>query len=178
LLWAALAVVLLIPRADAGQPAGKAKKIILIGMERDQPAGQHDYMAGLTVLADCLKQTPGVEVVLVNASKTGKGLPVEAKVLDEASAVVCYLRGGGGYLLQDKERRAAFENVLKKGIGLVAIHSAVEGPKALGQSFLELLGGYYEPGFSRNPQREKVEVKAADAEHPITRGWKTFEAKD
>src|SRR5262245_55330391 len=98
LLLAALALILLAPLAEAGSKTGKTKKIVLIGMERDQPENQHEYMRGLTVLADCLKQTPGVEVVLVNASKAKKGLPAEAAVLEEAHAIVLYLRGGGGYL--------------------------------------------------------------------------------
>src|SRR5262245_9889872 len=124
LLGAVLAAPLFLPGAEAGDPPGKVRRIVLIGMDRDSSPGQHEYLAGLAVLAGCLKQTPGVMVTVVNASKAGKGLPGDARVLEEANAVVLYLRGGGGYLLQDKERRAAFETLLKKGAGLVALHGA------------------------------------------------------
>jgi type 1 glutamine amidotransferase len=163
----------LAPAADA--PA-KAKKIVLIGMNRDHGPGEHEYMAGLAILAECLKQTPGVQVTVIKSGADGKEV-IASPALDDASAVVCFLRAGGGYLLQNKALRARIEPVLKKGAGFVALHWAVEGPKALGQPYMEILGGYYEPGYSDNPHNTTV-VRPADPAHPIARGWKPFEARD
>jgi type 1 glutamine amidotransferase len=91
--------------------------------------------------------------------------------------VVCFLQNGGNFWLRDKERRAAIEQVLKKGAGFIALHWAVEGPKQLGQPYMEMLGGYYEPGYSDNPHN-KTTVEPADPTHPIARGWKPFESRD
>jgi type 1 glutamine amidotransferase len=90
---------------------------------------------------------------------------------------VCFLRAGGGYFLSDKDRRTKIEELMKKGTGFVALHWAVEGPKALGEPYMNILGGYYEPGFSTNPHNTTT-VKPANDKHPIARGWKPFEARD
>jgi type 1 glutamine amidotransferase len=173
-LWLAGSLSLI--GAGAGDGA-KTKKIVLIGMDRDHGPGEHEYMAGLAILAECLKQTPDVAVTVLKVDGKAKGWPAEAKALEDANAIVCFLRAGGGYFLADKERRAKLEEVLKKGAGFVALHWAVEGPKALGDPYMAILGGYYEPGFSKNPHNLTT-VRAADAEHPISRGWKAYEARD
>jgi hypothetical protein len=157
--------------ASAVAADAKPKKIVLLGMNRDHGPGEHEYMAGLTILAECLKQAPGVEVVLL------KDWPKDEKVLDNAHTLVCFLRAGGGYLLQPKERRDKVEALMKQGCGFVALHWAVEGPKALGDPYMALLGGYYEPGFSTNPHNT-ARVRQADPKHPIARGWEPFEARD
>jgi type 1 glutamine amidotransferase len=162
--------------ASAGDSA-KPKKIVLLGMDRDHGAGEHEYMAGLTILAECLKQTPGVEITVLKVDGKKPGWPAEAKVLEDANTVVCFLRAGGGYFLADKERRAKLEELLKKGTGFVALHWAVEGPKNLGDPYMAILGGYYEPGFSKNPHNTAT-VNQADPSHPISRGWKPFEGRD
>jgi type 1 glutamine amidotransferase len=160
--------------AAAGDPV-TPKKIVLIGMDRDHDPGEHEYMKGLAILACCLKQTPGVEVTVVKVDGTKAGWP--AKALEGANVIVCFLRAGGGYFLVDKDRRAKLHELMKKGTGFVALHWAVEGPKAVGDPYMAILGGYYEPGFSKNPHNQAM-VVPADPEHPIARGWSAFEAKD
>lgn len=178
LLLAALASALLPAFAAAADPpkTAKAKKIVLIGMDRDHGPGDHEYMAGLNFLAESLKHTPGVQVEIVNV---GKGFPDDAKFLDkaeDANAIVCYLRRAGD-LFRKKEQRERLEGLLKKGVGFVCLHYAVEGGKEQGEPFMAALGGYYEPGYSDNPHN-KATVQQADPSHPISRGWKPFEARD
>jgi len=163
----------LAPAADAG---GKVKKIVLLGMKRDHGPGEHEYMAGLAILAECLKETPGVEVSTVNVTTESKDAAL-GKALEGANTVVCFMRAGGAYWLTNKFRRSKIEEVLKKGAGFVALHWAVEGPKALGEPYMQMLGGYYEPGYSDNPHNTAL-VKAAEPTHPIARGWKPFESRD
>jgi type 1 glutamine amidotransferase len=171
-----LAAGLLCSPASAAEKA-KAKKIVLIGMNRDHGPGEHEYLAGLKILAECLKQTPGVEPVILKVEYNDKGFGKHAKALDGAHSVVCFLRAGGAFLLDNKERKEKIQELLKKGTGFVALHWAVEGPKKLGDPYMAILGGYYEPGFSDNPHNTTT-VRAADAKHPIARGWKPFEARD
>ena len=67
---------------------------------------------------------------------------------------------------------------MKKGAGFVSLHWAVETTKQLGTpEFMSILGGYYEPGYSDNPHNTST-VQQPDKQHPISRGWKPFEARD
>jgi hypothetical protein len=175
---AALAAAVFCPPSRAAdKEKAKAKKIVLLGMKRDHGKGEHEYMAGLKILAECLKQTPGVEPVVVRVDFNDKRLPKQAKVIEGASAVVIFMRAGGDYFMQNGARREALQAVLKKGAGFVALHWAVEGQKKIGDPYMAVLGGYYEPGHSDNPHNTTT-VRPADPKHPIARGWKPFEARD
>jgi type 1 glutamine amidotransferase len=163
-------------QADAG--TRPARKIVLVGMKRDHGAGEHEYMAGLAILAECLKQTPGTDVVIVKVDFGDKGLPEElAKEIEGAHCIVTFLRAGGTYFMNNAERKAKLQEVLKKGAGFVALHWAVEGEKKFGDDFMPILGGYYEPGFSKNPHNT-TKVENVDPKSPVGRGWDTFEARD
>jgi hypothetical protein len=168
---AALVISVALPAAAVAADPPAKKRIILVGMDRDHGPGEHEYMAGLAVLAESLRRTPGVEPVVI------KNWPEDPKVLEGTASIVCFLRAGGGYLLQPSARRAQVEDLMKQGTGFVALHWAVEGPKALGDPYMAILGGYYEPGYSDNPHNTTT-VRPADPSHPIARGWKPFEARD
>lgn len=198
-----------------------ATKIVLIGTNRDHPPTTHEYMAGLKVLDICLRQTPGVETVVSN------GWPKDPKVFDDAKTVVLFLGVGGNFLLGNADRKKIADQLMGKGVGLVALHWAVEAPalpsrvdlqvrdtgvvakiggKPLTKDdkleivvvngkpevklngnpvdltppvhpYMRILGGFYEPGYSTNPHNT-ADVRPADANHPICRGWKAFNARD
>jgi type 1 glutamine amidotransferase len=167
-----------LPFFATAQNQTKPKKIVLLGMDRDHGAGEHEYMAGLAILAECLRETPGVEVSVVKVSFKGKGWPTEAKALEDADCVVCFCKTAGTYFLADGERKEKFKEIMKKGAGFVALHWAVETTKQLGTpEFMSILGGYYEPNYSDNPHNTSWVVQP-DPTHPIARGWKPFEARD
>ena len=61
--------------------------------------------------------------------------------------------------------------LMRKGVGLVCLHYAVEVPKEKGgDELLDWIGGYYERPYSQNPINE-VPVTQASPKHPISRGW-------
>ena len=165
------------PGLTEGQSQVTKKKIFLIGMKTDHKAGEHEYVPGLRLLEECLNQTPGLEVKMIRVEWKSKGWPEEAKGIEDASAIVSYCRDGGTHFLLDPDRKTSLETILKKGAGFMALHWAVEGPKKIGDPYMAILGGYYEPKFSTNPHNTAT-VKPADAKHPISRGWKPFEARD
>jgi len=185
-----LATALLIaglPLFATAQNQPKAKKIVLVGMNTDHKAGEHEYMAGLVILAECLKQTPGVEVTIIKAPEYPKGekkkgwlpgWPAEFKALEEADCIVCFCRTAGTYFMADGERKEKFQELMKKGAGFVSLHWAVETTKQFGDpTFMAIQGGYYEPNYSTNPHNTAT-VQQADPQHPIARGWKPFQARD
>jgi type 1 glutamine amidotransferase len=66
---------------------------------------------------------------------------------------------------------------MKRGVGLLCAHYAVEVPKEKGgPEFLDWIGGYYETGFSTNPHWD-AEFKSLP-QHPITNGVKPFTIRD
>ncbi len=86
-----------------------------------------------------------------------------------------YCDGGERHYLVN--RLEEFDDLMYAGVGLVCLHYAVEVPKGpAGHSFLNWMGGYFEPFWSVNPHWtanfHNLPV------HPITRGVKPFEIND
>ena len=148
-------------------------KIVLIAGRPSHGPGEHEFNAGIKLLAHCLEQVPGVEPVVV----TG-GWPQDEGVFRGAQSVVFFMDGGQGHpMIQPKERLETMRRLLDDGVGLVCLHYAVEVPKGEpGERFLQWLGGYYEPGYSDNPHNDVTVVPKED--HPITRGVTSFRAND
>ena len=167
----ALALVgLLSAVADA---AGPTKKVVLVAGKPSHGPGDHEFNAGVALLAKCLRDCGAAEPVVVKG-----GWPEDESVFDGASTLVFFMDGGGGHPMIQKDR---LDKVLKplmdKGVGLVCMHYAVEVPKGKpGDAFLDWIGGYYEDKFSTNPHWT-AEVKSLP-DHPTTRGVKPFAVKD
>jgi type 1 glutamine amidotransferase len=186
-LLAAALLIAGVPFAAGELQQPKPKKIVMMGMNTDHKAGEHEYMAGLAILAECLKQTPGVEVTVFKVSPNPKkekgkswaaGWPDEAKAMEDADCIVCFCKTAGDYFMSDGERKEKLSEIMKKGAGFVSLHWAVETKKEFGDpAFMAIQGGYYEPGYSTNPHNTAT-VQQPDPQHPVARGWKPFEARD
>jgi len=159
--------------ATASLFAATPAKIVLVAGKPSHGAGEHEFQAGTALLAQCLRQNPGVEPVVVNG-----GWPADESVFAGAQALVFYLDGGDGHPMIKDDRLATIGKLMQKGVGLVCIHYAVEVPKDRGGAeFLEWIGGYYERPYSQNPVNDAA-VTQASPRHPISRGWKSFEGRD
>lgn len=157
---------------DKGVPmAANKKKIVLIPGNDSHGPGEHEHLGGCTLLAKLLNE----HVSGVTAIVTEQGWPKDTTVLNDADAIVMYSDGGGGHMaiphLQHLDR------LMKKGVGLINIHYAVEVPAGEpGDYFLKWVGGYFEIHWSVNPfWNPKFESLP---KHPITNGVAPFEAKD
>ena len=153
--------------------AADAKVVLIAGRPSHGP-GEHEFNAGIKLLAKCLEGVPGIEPVVV----TG-GWPQDEGVFKGAKSVVFFMDGGAGHpMIQSKERLETMRRLIDdEGVGLVCLHYAVEVPKGEpGERFLEWLGGYYEPGYSDNPHNTVTVVPSVN--HPITRGVKPFLCTD
>ena len=154
--------------SDAAEPA----KIVLVAGRPSHGPGDHEFNAGIKLLANCLKGVEGVEPVVV----TG-GWPEDESVFKGAKSLVFFMDGGGGHPMIQKDRLQALQALMDQGVGLVCMHYAVEVPKGKpGDKFLDWIGGYYETGFSTNPHWV-ADVKALP-DHPTTRGVKPFHIRD
>lgn len=154
--------------AGAAEPA----KIVLVAGRPSHGPGDHEFNAGVKLLAKCLKGVDGVEPVVV----TG-GWPDDPKVFQGARALVFFMDGGAGHPMIQGDRLQTLKALTDQGVGLVCMHYAVEVPKGKpGDHFLDWIGGYYETGYSTNPHWV-ADVKSLP-DHPISRGVKPFAVRD
>ena len=179
-----------LPYLAPAQNQARPKKIVLLGMATDHAAGEHEYMAGLAILEECLKQTPGVEVTVFKVKEITKknekgkesrygspvGLP-RARRWKMPTALSVFAGPPALTSLMTRNARPKSKRCSKRGRGSSRLHWAVETTKELGNPFMAMLGGYYEPKYSDNPINMAT-VQPGDPQHPISRGWKPFEARD
>jgi type 1 glutamine amidotransferase len=164
---------------DAGTPhAGKPpaeKKVILIGTQPDgHPEGTHHYLRECRLLADCLRQTPGVQAMV------SEGWPSDPELLRGIDAMVLYSSPGAEIVLDDSHAER-FEKLMREGVGLVALHWATgvgdQGNKTLGKRYQQYLGGLFSFAYSGLDISES-EIQQVAPDHPICRGWEPFRLKD
>jgi hypothetical protein len=148
----------------------KATKIVLIAGSNYFKAGEHDYLAAVAVLADLLKQTPGVAPVIA------VDWPKDPKTLEGARSVVFFFDGGDKHGLLKENRLAEIKKLAEGGTGLVFFHQTVDVPKDFGERFRELAGGAYEKGFSQ--RAHWIDTFKAFPDHPITRSVTPFKIDD
>jgi type 1 glutamine amidotransferase len=155
------------------QPGDAKKKILLIGGNPDHPPGTHLYMRECELLAKCLRQTPGVEVVVSN------GWPKDEKMLEGLAAIACYSNPGGNHLFGKGHAEKA-DALLKSGVGFAALHwgTGVRDSKneKLDEKYIDTLGGAFGEwsAFVFSASR----IKQLEPKHPICRGWTDFDLKD
>ncbi len=161
------------PEADLLDEEQPYVKILLIGHELDHPWETHMYMPTCELLATCLRQTPNVEAVVSH------GWPKDAKTLEGVVSIVMYSSPGAELMLDGPHAKQA-QQLMKDGVGLVAIHWATAVKDAnkerLGKRYLEYLGGMW-IHFVGLVIAES-ELKQLVPEHPICRGWKPYQLND
>jgi acetyl esterase/lipase len=149
-----------------------AKKVVFVAGRPSHAWGDHEHNAGCRLLAKCLTETKAVKIV---PAVYTNGWPNDPTAFDNADAVVFYCDGGSGHFVMP--HLDAFDAVMKKGVGLVCLHYAVEIPKGKpGDRFLDWIGGYFEAYWSVNPHWTADFAKLP--EHPIANGVKPFKIND
>ena len=173
IIWIAIScsAVYAVP-ADTLKGSGKQKKkIVFIAGAPSHGKGEHEFKAGCTLLAKQLNEyTKNVNAVVYDSD-----WPADPSVLADADAIVIFSDGGERHMIIPHLEE--MDKLMKKGVGLVLLHYAVELPKGeKGNYFLNWVGGYFEPFWSVNPFFN-AEFKSIP-KHAITRGVKPFESKD
>ncbi len=145
-------------------------KIVLIAGSNVFKPGEHEYVAGCAVLADLLKQTPGVFPVLA------LDWPKKPETLAGAKAVVMLFDGGDKHGLLTGDRMAQVQQLADDGAGLVHLHQLIDYPKDLGDRARGWMGAAFEKGFSQRAHWVTEFSKFAD--HPVSRGVTPFKIDD
>ena len=154
--------------------AGEAKKLVIVAGKPSHPPRMHEFNAGVQLLAECLKNVPGVKTEFVL-----NGWPADEKIFIDADAVVFYMDGGGRHeIVQENGRRLQLiDKWIARGAGIGFMHFGVEVvPDQAGQEMKRWIGGHYENMFSCNPIWEPH--FAVLPNHPVTRGVKPFTISD
>ncbi|MCB1120240.1 MAG: ThuA domain-containing protein, partial [Verrucomicrobiae bacterium] len=146
------------------------KKILFLAGEPSHGWNAHEFVAGSEVLANCLNQSGlGIEAEL------SQGWPEDASKLKDLAAVVIYTDGEDRHVA--KGHTADLKKLHDQGTGIVVLHYALEGAdQEMNEFFLDSIGGYFEVGWSVNPQSTLRE--AILAEHPVTQGVEEFLTED
>ena len=109
--------------------------------------GDHEFNAGVRLLAKCLANVKGLKVEVVT-----NGYPKDDSMLNGAAGILCYADGGAGHPFLKEKRLERIGGLMKKGVGLMCAHYGVEVPKDLGANeFRDWIGGCYEHQLSCNP---------------------------
>lgn len=169
-----LAGALVVSQATWG--AAEARRIVLIGGEKSEGAAQHDYPNGVRLLKALLESSPdlrSIEGVVVDAYPDG--WPADPAAFEAAATVVWYFDGLEKHPITDPKRRAQFEALMARGVGLVALHQATTVPAGDQTIGLERwLGGSRDGMFDR--ATEMVELRPAA--HPVASGVQAFTYHD
>lgn len=165
MLAASVACLLLL--SNGVWSAESTKKIVLIGGPISHGIGEHDFANGIALLKEFLDSSPDARTMKVITYPDG--WPMEASALDGASALVLYFDGveGGGHPLLSATHRAQFEQLMKRGAGVVALHQASTVPAS--DTSIDLprwLGGARYGRFDRTTEP----VLFKPAAHPISSG--------
>ena len=166
-------LVALLTLATALAASAEGVKIVFVAGPPSHGPGEHEYRAGCLLLKDCLDKVPGV---VSEVYSNGWPKNPEAAFAGAATLVIS-CDGGKGHALLQGDHLTAVSALMRKGVGLVCIHWAVEPTKEAGEKeLLDWLGGCFEPYWSVNPIWH-AEFKSLP-KHPITRGVSPFSITD
>ena len=149
----------------------EARVAFLAGPDSHGPWA-HEHHDGSVLLAKALQaRWPAIETVLVSG-----GWPEDESVFEDIDALVIYCDGGEGHLIN--EHLGTFRRLVDEGVGVAALHYAVEVPRDSPSAALMLraIGGYFETDWSVNPHWEARFPTLP--EHPVTRGIAPFAVDD
>jgi type 1 glutamine amidotransferase len=151
-------------------PSAK-RKVVFIAGPVSHAYGSHDHWPGARLLGRMLQENHSQIEAVVHRN----GWPADPTAFDGAAAIVIYADGGARH--PAITHLAEMDAMMKRGVGLVLMHYAVEVEEATaGPQFLDWAGGYFKIHWSVNPHW-LLQVKSLRT-HPITRGVRPFETHD
>src|SRR5215510_8390471 len=91
--------------------AAAPTKIVLIAGKPSHGPGAHEFNAGMLLLEKCLRQTPGVEPVVVKG-----GWPDDDALFTTAAAIVLYMDGGAKHPILSGSRLETLAKLTQRGV--------------------------------------------------------------
>ena len=153
----------------AGKPA---KTIVFFGGVKTHGPGAHEHLRGAQLLKHCLETAanlPRVETKIYLDA-----WPKDPAELDSAATIVLMWEGWDKHLINGRnpEKTRKFDELMKRGVGLVCLHAATAVENEVESHYLEWVGGNKKIGYSLHPMARNVGLAPASPEHPLCRGVK------
>ena len=147
-------------------------KIIFISGKPSHGKMKHEHRAGNMILAEALNDSGlNVDAQLV----PHYGYPKDPSIFNDAATIVIFSTGHRGHVL--RSHLDEFDELMKKGVGVVMIHWATEAEKGkAGEKFLDWMGGFCDLNWSVNPHWKPKFTQFPN--HPISNGVKPFSVDD
>lgn len=149
----------------------KGKVVLVVAGKQSHGPGDHEFFAGSSILCQLLKQNPGVFPIMAR-----DGWPKDESLFEIADSVVFYMDGRAGHPVVQKDHLERLDKLMKKGVGWVNLHYAVDYLPEHGRKVLGWMGGYYDLNISFNPHWD-AQIRSLP-KHAITRGVKPFTLRD
>ncbi len=158
-------------------PTPPPTRIVLIGGPASEGPGRHAYPDGIRVLKAMLEASADFTTHRhVTVVAYPDGWPADPAALDDAATIVWYFDGLERHPLRDPARRAQFDTLMRRGVGLVALHQSFTVAPGDDLGLFAALGGVREGMFDRTT--ETAELVPSAREHPVTRGIGPFAHRD
>lgn len=156
--------------------ADKPQRVLLIGQAPDgHPPGTHEYRAAASLFAKMLTPMERLQTIVVSADGDWVEGP---ELLDGADAAVVFVSEGAKWLQTDAKRLAAFQDLARRGGGLICLHWGMGTREAeFIPKWVELFGGCH-GGPDRRYKVVDVKTQLATPDHPILRGVKPVEVRE
>lgn len=148
------------------------KKIVFVAGKQSHGPRQHEHNAGSLLMARQLNENAGDKLV---ATAYLNGWPEDPTAFQNADSLVMFSDGQKSHVAM--EHRDEVSKLAAKGIGIGAIHYAVEMLKdESNQDLISWIGGAFEIDYSVNPHWTAHFDKMPD--HPVAHGVAPFEMED
>lgn len=149
---------------------GETRNILFLAGEPSHGWNAHEFVAGSELLADCLNES-GLDI----QATVREGWMTSQDANVNWDAIVIYTDGEENHVA--KGHTTELKNLFETGTGMVVLHYALEGAdQKMNEFYLESIGGFFEVGWSVNPQWTLDNVTFGD--HPITSGVNEFLTED
>lgn len=176
---------------------GQSKKIVFIAGPKDHGRpGRHEHEKDLRALAYSLEHASNLKGITTKVY-VGR-VPNDINELKDAAVIVIESSAerspneshalfpnntktdGKTYTPEDTAYLKSFDQLMKKGVGLVVFHYAnYVANETARQYYIEWLGGYWKDGESTNPVDQwSMAPDPAAVSHPVLRGVKPWTYKE
>lgn len=161
----------------AGCDRKAPRKVVVVGGVKSEGPARHDYPNGVRVLKALIESsTDNADRDKLTVAAYPDGWPDDPSAFDGASTIVWYFDGEQKHPLLDRDRRSKFEALMKRGVGLVALHQASTVPRDNDMDLPRWLGAARYGMFDRTTETAGFVPAAHD--HPVSRGVAAFGYRD
>ncbi|MFK7849756.1 MAG: ThuA domain-containing protein [Akkermansiaceae bacterium] len=148
------------------------RKIIFIGGTDSHGPGAHDHKAGATFLRKAIDEATNITDQNIETALYLDKLPDDLSELDEAAAIILMWEGWEKHLIseKDKKTKAKFDELMRKGVGFMALHAATAVSDEVEAEYTCWCGGNKKLNYSTHPMTNNLKAIIAAPKHPIARG--------